>query len=430
MNTLSSPSTHFQRSSSSKIINYSLLGVLIVILFVPKINLFYIPGSSITVKPEDVFWILISPFLLCSYNLFTLRGPLRKTFSLLIGYLGVSSLFFFSNIFVMLRFIFYSFPIFYNFSISINQRRFIYQLTRSFLITSFFVALGQKFFTLPGVHTGEIVFGPMSRPSFIFGNSVEFSLVVVFAWQIFNIIKSGSYVFYILSLATVFLTETRLVFFVLLLYPVFLLIRILRKYFLQKRFALILGLFASIFFALLILPNIYGVFSTLRDSSIDDQINFFELMSNSIAAFITHSNTGLYSLGNYSYCFDFDNTLSIDQSFAMRLSKAAFVVNSVLIDGQLLGHGAGRCIGDSADLLYIRLLNDGGIPLLLLFALFIYNLFQFKIEPHLYMKFLFFVFSLLSLAFFYDVIYFSRVGPLIFIYIALAFRQNNYSSYS
>lgn len=415
---LQATSSSFRASKSFESI---LLLLVSVILFIPKVNFLTVPGFSITAKPEDVLWILLMPWLIYFYRAFSLSGTIRKSFATIISFIFISLVWLPSNIFLALRFSFYSFPLFFNFTLSPRCRYRLFTLLRLFLVVGLGLSLFQKFTTFPGIHTGEIVMGPMSRPSLIYGNAVEYSLVAFFVWQIINLIRPGIMYPCFIVIAICFLNETRLVFFIALLYPIIFYIKNLFKRLKDKKIGLLLAIISSICIFLFLLPLIHAIFANFRQVASTNSPNVFILLSNSLSSFLESASSISYNINDYGYCFRFDSTISFDQSFSMRLSKAAFVIKSVLLDGRFFGNGLGACIGDSADSLFVRLLNDGGIILALLTFIFFINLFRQRLHGDLLSwNWLYFCISFSLLALFYDVIYFSRVSPLVFIVIFLS----------
>ena len=117
------------------------------------------------------------------------------------------------------------------------------------------------------------------------------------------------------------------------------------------------------------------------------------------------------------YCFEFNDKLVSDQSLAMRLSKAIFVVNHVVLGTHWIGFGFGNCIGGAADNQIIRLLNDFGIAGGIAGGIFLIW-FLFTCKQGLKLIMTIGVFSGFFLCFlFYDVLYFSRSLPLVCILV-------------
>ena len=168
----------------------------------------------------------------------------------------------------------------------------------------------------------------------------------------------------------------------------------------------------------------------LRTSSTGLEMSISELINFSIESlqniFINLDPLNKIQM-NTDYCFDFDMKLFLDQSFAMRLSKAIFVISAVLLGPYKYGVGFGNCIGNAADNLYIRLLSDGGILFLILIITF-YILLLLDRKLSKLKGWITFILSLILLSFFYDTLYFSRVAPLVFLNISIAFAivKNKY----
>jgi hypothetical protein len=140
------------------------------------------------------------------------------------------------------------------------------------------------------------------------------------------------------------------------------------------------------------------------------------LVSNISGKELAEANVG-------DYCFSFDDGLSDDQSFAMRLAKAKFVLEYVVLGAHPFGFGLGNCIGDAGDNLYVRVLSDGGYPYFFLLCAFFISLLTTKRFERSSLEWKYFIFLFLGISLFYDTLYLSRVAPLFFLILMLLYQR-------
>jgi hypothetical protein len=385
---------------------------ILLLLFFPKFNLVEIPGFSIPAKPEDLFWIAAFPLFIFKKIDFQSRFALG--FLMVLGYLGISTIWQPSNIVLLFRMYSYALPILYKGTLKGSDFDLVSNLCNWFLVSMMGVAILQSFTPFPYIHTGVIGFGPIDRAPGIFGNGVEFSLVVLFVLWVLVFLRRVNLWHCLMAFVTSALTGTRVVTLVLLVSGVIIIYRqSKRQVYLKGPTALIfvIGIFLSISY-LFKHKNIDGE-SRISNSemvtvgqSVDDFIHSLGSLKGSTVS----------DQENNKYYFEFDDTLSADQSLAMRLSKMLFVIDHVILGGNKLGFGVGKAIGDAADNLYIRVLSDGGIPLFAMFTIFGLTLcYDRKLNSKNDWRIFLVVFGFVSL--FYDTLYFSRVAPLVFIII-------------
>jgi hypothetical protein len=377
-----------------------------VLYFVPKIDLFGIPGFTIQSKPEDIVWLLTLPLL--AFRSPSLAGPIRKAWALVLGYVLLSALIHPGNVVLAVRFFFYSIPLFYILWFAPPDLATIRRLSRAFLALMAVVSVLQVYTPFPYLHTGELGIGPIDRASGIYGNGVELALMALFAFWLLLIAGERRLWPLLAALVIAWCTGTRMVMAMLLLSGlVYLLIwpMIWRVLFLGAATLALLGGGALI--------------ATQEDSRLAD-INPGDLVST--LSLVLDGVEGATSTpsNQEGYCFEFDDTLAEDQSFAMRLSKLLFVTETVVLGVDPLGFGVGRCIGDAGDNLYVRVLSDAGLPYLAVLLIFFATLFLSRPSKETgALEWRLFVIVLMAVSLFYDSIYFSRVAPLIFLCIAI-----------
>ncbi|MDC3348858.1 hypothetical protein OAV51_01945, partial [Flavobacteriaceae bacterium] len=263
---------------------------------------------------------------------------------------------------------------------------------------------------LPFFHTGELGFGPVDRFTANFGNGVEAAAAILLIAFILYVKNKLNLLIYLMVLVIISLTQARLVLVIYILFGLFLLFKKQNKFKLIFSGCLLLLIYTSTK-PYIVKNSEESRFSTINITLLTEVTS---LLKNNI------KKIDYDIINRDGYCFEFNDDFSIDQSFAMRLSKANFVISSVVLGNYPLGHGFGNCIGDAGDNLYIRILNDGGIPLLIALLLFL------CVVTLAFKKYrlLFVFFIIISL--FYDTFYFSRVAPFFFLLIYFCYHQSNF----
>lgn len=398
-------------------INYFLYNFIvlqiIVIFFIPKFGLtYYFFGFESPLKPEDLIWLISIPF---AYFFFPRKiNAVQLSLIFFLSCIGLSIFIHYTNIYLLIRVIFYSIPlILIGYKLDSKQLNSIIRIIKAFLIFLVIYGLVIRFIPLPYFHSSFFYFGTSDRFSGNFGNGAELSLAILLIVFILDYTKNLKNFYLIISTIIILLTGTRLISIIILLFGVYKIFKSNKLFF--KYLVISLIFISSIYYGNIIIDffNENERFSTINFSLINDFKNVFFDFSNPINYKVLENEIG--------YCFNWADSLSGDQSFAMRLSKANFVINSVIIGSYPMGFGFGKCIGGAADNLYIRLLNDGGI---FLFFAFIIMISVFYIKLKNIRKYII-VFILIS--FFYDTLYFSRVSPLFFLLIYLSINIKNHS---
>ena len=382
---------------------------LIILLFIPKIYVTRLIGAESVLKPEDIFWILSLPFVLFFFRIRKDKFLLSWILFLIVVF--IICLVHYSNILILGRLFLYSFPlIFLHVKLDKKKEKRILRILKLFLIFSFIYSLLLRFFPIPFFHTGDLLFGPNDRYTGNFGNGVEAALAILLVTYILKLKNELNLRYYILALVPILLTASRVV---IVFYIIFGLYNFLRF---KKRYILLIS---SILIYLFVNFSIKESLENSRFSTVDKN-----LLSNIIFLFnqnISPIDGPVYE-DDSGYCFNFNDDLSDDQSFAMRLSKASFVLSSVVMGAYKNGFGFGKCIGGAADNLYIRFLNDGGLFYFFGFCIWITFLIL-----HL-KKYRFLLLSFVFISFFYDTLYFSRVAPMFFLFLYFTIRQSRFSN--
>ena len=249
----------------------------------------------------------------------------------------------------------------------------------------------------------------MDRFTANFGNGVEAAAAILLITFILYVKDKLNLLIYIMVLVIILLTGARLVLVVYILFGLFLLFQMKNKFKLIISGCLLLLIYISIN-PFISNNSEESRFSTVNITLLDELTSLFKNNLKKIEYVV---------INNDGYCFEFNDDLSFDQSFAMRLSKANFVIGSVVLGNYPLGHGFGYCIGDAGDNLFIRILNDGGIPVFIALLYFLYVV-TLTLKKYRLLIVFFIITSL-----FYDTFYFSRVAPLFFLLIYFCYHQSN-----
>tara|TARA_B100001287_G_scaffold257943_1_gene243951 strand:+ start:9914 stop:11134 length:1221 start_codon:yes stop_codon:yes gene_type:complete len=388
---------------------------LIILLFVPKIYVSNLIGIESNLKPEDIFWILSLPFVFLFFSL--RKEKFFLAWILFLTTIFIGCIIHYHNLLIFGRLFLYSIPlIFLHVGLESKNEKSILKILKFFLFFSFIYSLLLTFFPLPFFHTGEFLLGPVERYSANFGNGVEAALSIFLVTCILKIKNELKLSYYILALVTILLTGSRLVIAVYLIFGLYNFMTFKKRYIFT-----ISGIFIFIFVNLSLTESIEkSRFSTVNKDLIDNLISVYKQNISPINYPINDDGSG--------YCFNFNDSLSDDQSFAMRLSKASFVLNSVVFGSHKFGFGFGKCIGGAADNLFIRFLNDGGLLYFFGFCIWIVFLILNLRNSRL------FILSFILLSFFYDTIYFSRVAPIFFLFLYFTIKQskleNDFSKHS
>ena len=407
---------------------FSLLLIqLFTLIFIPKFNISEIFGTSINIKPEDLVWLITTPLIMISCKL--RNSLISKFFLLILFYLLLITLFYhYPNIYLLGRFFIYSMPLIFIFNFNFFQINLIRKISEFSLYFMMILSLLQRFTFFPYFHTGIFGFGPVLRPSGFYGNAVEFSLMGILLFWLAYFCGSKFLRPFLPAFLISLISASRFTSAIcLFIYISFLISKYRENLKKISSFIFILPILIGIIF--LVSSDFLSNY-LLRTSSTGLEMSISELINFSIESlqniFINLDPLNKIQM-NTDYCFDFDMTLFLDQSFAMRLSKAIFVISAVLLGPYKYGVGFGNCIGNAADNLYIRLLSDGGILFLILIITF-YILLLLDRKLSKLKGWITFILSLILLSFFYDTLYFSRVAPLVFLNISIAFAivKNKY----
>lgn len=393
--------------------NALLRALLLVLLFMPKLDLLAVPGFSVAIKFEDFIWAIIAFFAVFHRN--RLKRPVTLVFFSLISYLTFTALYAPSNLLLAARFFFYSIPILIYFNEKKDDVDFYCGCAKLFARVFSIVAILQTTTSFIYVHSGSFYIGQVDRASGIFGNGVEFALV---AFMLFWFLRLNGRLSVVDSfcLAVIgFLSGSRLAFAAIVCSLI--VVSVQRKFF-PLAIAFIVGASTAM------LSEIDAPTDESRFASVDVE----EIIG---AASFVISNIQAKELQPHqiqNYCFLFDDGLSVDKSFAMRLSKLQFVSEYVVLGGHPYGFGMGKCIGDAGDNLFVRILSDGGYPYFFFVLLFFFALFRVRSKIRSDFEWKSFILIFGGVSIFYDTLYFSRVAPLLFFIIYFSSYRRDYKS--
>lgn len=383
--------------------------VLFVLFFVPKVNVLALPGFTVQVKPEDLLWLCMLPILLMST--WRLSMGANRAWLLLLSYLTISALWYPSNLLLVLRFIFYSIPFLIVVNLQPRHQGLMKRMAVVWLYLMAVLGVLQTVSSVPYFHTGEIALGPIDRAPGLYGNGVEFALMALICFWLTRFLGDRSPWTWIALLAITAATGTRMV----MLMGVFSGLVLVQNLPLRlKSMAIVAGIAFSLLAWSLMQRNVSD--DSVKAESMTAAVLLAKMFEPVSASDLVSSSDG--------YCFEFDYSLSTDQSLAMRLSKLMFVVKHVVLGDHPLGFGLGKCIGDAGDNLYVRTLSDGGLPYLALLLVFLLASYRLPIASNQLRKtWHLFLIILVIVSVFYDTFYFSRVSPLIFYCYSIVYAQ-------
>lgn len=382
--------------------------IVAVLLFVPKINLLSLPGLSVQAKPEDVIWLLMLPLLLMHRHL-AIHSAVHRAWLALLGVVAVTAIIHPTNLALAVRLYFYSFPLIYAMKLNADQCRTVAALCRRFLSLFAVLALAQAYLPVPALHTGELLLGPIDRPPGVFGNGVEFALIAFAAFWLAYMSGERRPWVWLLATGIAAVTGTRMVT-ALLLFCGLLFLNTNRR-----------RMFGMAIAGLIAIGMSLGGSSQSGNEDSGRLTDFDPEMVTRLLDVVRDAGGGGRITQTDDYCFEFDDTLAEDQSFAMRLSKLLFVLQNVVLGEHPLGFGLGKCIGDAGDNLFVRSLSDGGLPFLAAVLAFFLAVSFARPNPHVpRVAWWVFAASLWGASLFYDTLYFSRVAPLLLGAMAIA----------
>lgn len=386
-----------------------------VLLFVPKVDLLPLPGVSIAIKIEDFIWGIMAVLSLLQTN--RLKQPASFIFFMVLLYILITVSFAPTNLLLFGRLLFYGLPILILLRQSERDIKYLVNLTKGYAYIFSIVSVLQISIPFIYFHSGEMYFGASDRASGIFGNAVEFALVSFMLLWVLRFVGRLSPIDYACFAIIGYTTGSRLAFVAIILSG---LIIFFRQYFIRSSI-IISGLCVA-----LIMFGSLGS-ATKQDSRFADiDLNELTYAASLVVNQISGKELPKNRIGHY--CFAFDDNLSEDQSFAMRLSKLKFVLEYVVLGSHPFGFGMGNCIGDAGDNLFVRILSDGGYPYFILISIFFIVMFFYRTKNINSFEWRSFILIFLGTSLFYDTLYFSRVAPFFFIIILIMYEKNTLKS--
>ena len=408
-----------------------------VLLLIPKIDVFRLPSTSITSKPEDLVAGMMQILLVLSFTISLIRISRRTQTGKLISLCGVYiflisivTMIFGGNIFYIFRYMLYFSMILVAFvPTNDTAARAIDKAALTVLIVYSVASILQKTGMIGGIHTGQYVSDVSERTTLIFTNSTEAGLISGVLFGIVLGLKErprAKIVAFICAVLINFLGQNRIalatLFLVALVYVLrkkeILLVFRLFKLRLGKRTVLVL--FAIVIFIAVGALSVYmpRAFVVTRETSLGDVIQLASvLVRNQIENDFVPSNISDYAFGRSSAEYD-----ALDESLILRLQKWTYVVN-ILLSGYVFGIGAGNAIGDAIDGFYFRVLVETGFPGLLIYLVIFHRISRIsKLEVGGLAGLSYVLAILLLQGAFLDSFYFSRVGYIFWLLIGIKLR--------
>lgn len=408
-----------------------------VLLLIPKIDVFRLPSTSITSKPEDLVAGLMQTLLVLSFTISLIRinrrtqtGKLIRLCGAYIILISIITMIFGGNVFYIFRYILYFSMILVAFvPTKDTAASVIEKAALAVIIVYAVVSILQKTGMIGGIHTGQYVSDVSERTTLIFTNSTEAGLISGVLFGIVLGLKERPFakiVAFVCATVINFLGQNRIALATLFLVA---LVYVLRKKeillaFRRMRLRLskrtVLVIFAIIILIAVGALSVYmpRAFVVTSEVSLREVIQLASvLVRNQIESDIVPSNISDYAIGRSSAEYD-----DLDESLILRLQKWTYVVN-ILLSGYVFGIGAGNSIGDAIDGFYFRVLVETGFAGLLVYVLIFYRISRItRLEAGGLAGLTFVLAILLLQGAFLDSFYFSRVGYLFWLLIGIKLR--------
>ncbi len=347
--------------------------ILIVIAFLPKVNLISFNGTTTGIRIEDFLIVIITFFLLLlmksrKYNnnidrnirniiklyfLYFIISVISTIFGIMNNYVGGIL-----TILFLLRKIEYFIVLFigYEFVKTVKDREKLLKLFDSFVFFNFIIVLLQYFGIVGASEMGKFVeLSKESRLCSIFNGAYEFSaflllLLPKYAYELSikqkNNIKNLIYI--IMIFFCIFMSQSRtslIIFFIIL---VMILLEANKKT-LKK----ILLCFSFVFILIIILLNIKSIISFLPRF---DSLNIKNMLLTLKEAWYNRDFQRYINMNGY---YELVRGINVDRSFNMRISKCMTLLDGFL-KSPLIGVGL-SIVKISADCAYIRIITESGI---------------------------------------------------------------------
>ena len=383
--------------------------ILTSLVFLPKHS---VPLFGFPLKTDDLFFIgIIAPIMMLRIiELIKGAKPAIWVITFWIACLGLGSLIHPSNGLVFIKSLTYlCLPLLLMQTHATVSNDALVQIIKIAISFICLLVLCQKLFYFPYFHSSQFDFAQLPRPSGLYGNAIEASMLLIFLFMLLTLIsKKFDYLFFILAFVGIAITESRisLVSMGIFAFAVFLTTRLPDlKY---RKYIISLGMLGFSALVLLI---------------------WFDL-DESQRVYLRQGFTSAFLVTNWDgeHCYSFYEIAGIDTSLNLRFSKWLFVVNAVVTGGFPEGFGFGACIGGAADNQYIRFLSDYGLVLgtfLSVILTIVLMLFILRLNS------IFFAGAIVILCHlvFFDLLYMSRIAPLFYVMIALGIQDLFWGNY-
>lgn len=257
-----------------------------------------------------------------------------------------------------------------------------------YFVIAMIIAFLQRYWGFFHFTDGVFDIGQLNRSSALMGNSAQFGVSTLMLFIVFRFIAERRSKLVTLSAFSVFAclilsgTRTAIGFFLI--------------YFFLQKIKISVRSVSILFFILLLTILIPEVSSSIFSSAFT-QLKTFLLSK--------YNGVEIFSFEQGGYCFDIDGNPYFDKSLGLRLEKALFVLKNTFQGWHFFGIGFGACIGNSADSLFFRLLNDGGLVLVLGFCFLLASMLKYTAIQGFRESFIIF----LGCSLFFDTLYFQSM---------------------
>ena len=132
--------------TTNKFFYYFLFWQFVIILFIPKVYVTNLLGFNSPLKPEDILWLISSLLVLLSIKKLK-KNKIQLSWMLFMLVVFLSCIIHFSNLLILLRLLFYSFPILliHNQLKYVHEKRII-NLFKVFIFFFLFILFYYSFF--------------------------------------------------------------------------------------------------------------------------------------------------------------------------------------------------------------------------------------------------------------------------------------------
>lgn len=397
--------------------------------FVPKVNLISFGWTAIGVKPEDLLAAFVlfaglsrwgSQPLAVSHSLRAIAGPLL---AFLASTAMVTAIYSGSWLFVVRYMLYCGMLVFATVRVTESEFSRVVRIAQMAILGFGVLGTLQALGLVGGFHQGTLVSLVSDRPTLLFSNAPEAGGVVLLLWGVVmgsNASPGAKTVVTALAVYLNLVMGNRVSLGALAVGFAYWVANSGRS---QRGLS---ALWARAFRSAAAISVLIG-FVALAPY-LPRFVSVLSVENLTFAADYLKQNLGQEVLGvdPYQRYIDYGASLYLDQSFAYRFQKWTFALN-VLMNGHLAGIGAGN-LGDGTDSFYLRVVGESGVVGLAALALVAARLWRHLPRSGALAGVRLAFLLLLLEAFFLDIFYFSRIGYLFWIFVAIALAPRNYGS--